>query len=344
MAAELNAKERVLKLFSKETIDRVPVFSGMGNVTVHGLEKHGWKFADIHVDARKMATMAASTYDLFGFECAVVPFDLGVEAEALGAGVNFYSHHTDIVYPTISEKVSEKVKDLNLEIPSDLSKAGRIPLVVEAIRLLKEELGDKIAIGAHVLGPYTLAGQLVDHGDLAKMSIKKTDLVKEILDTLAGVLIDILGIYKDAGADYVNVREMGAASEILSPRMFKKLIQPPLEKIFAAIASPNVLHICGDTDDIVELMSQCGADALSVEQKNNVAESRKKIGPDMPLLGNIDAYGVLVEGKPEDVENAVKEAIEGGVDGIWPGCDIWPTVPKENMDALLEATRKYGVH
>jgi len=343
MAAELNARKRVLRLFSKEKIDRVPVFSGMGNVTVHGLEKHGWKFADIHVDPRKMATMAASTFELFGFECAVVPFDLGVEAEALGAGVNFYSHHTDIVYPTISEKVAEKVKDLNLQIPSDLSKAGRIPLVTEAIRLLKEELGEQVAIGAHVLGPYTLAGQLVDHGDLAKMSIKKTDTVKEILDALAGVLVDILGIYKDAGADYVNVREMGAASEILSPRMFKLLIQPPLERIFAAIASPNILHICGDTDDIVELMAQCGADALSVEQKNHVAESRKKIGSDMPLLGNIDAYGVLVEGKPEDVENAVKEAIENGVDAIWPGCDIWPTVPKENMEALLDATRKYGM-
>jgi len=343
MAAELNARKRVLRLFSKEKIDRVPVFSGMGNVTVHGLEKHGWKFADIHVDPRKMATMAASTFELFGFECAVVPFDLGVEAEALGAGVNFYSHHTDIVYPTISDKVAEKVKDLNLQIPSDLSKAGRIPLVTEAIRLLKEELGEQVAIGAHVLGPYTLAGQLVDHGDLAKMSIKKTDTVKEILDALAGVLVDILGIYKDAGADYVNVREMGAASEILSPRMFKLLIQPPLERIFAAIASPNILHICGDTDDIVELMAQCGADALSVEQKNHVAESRKKIGSDMPLLGNIDAYGVLVEGKPEDVENAVKEAIENGVDAIWPGCDIWPTVPKENMEALLDATRKYGM-
>jgi [methyl-Co(III) methanol-specific corrinoid protein]:coenzyme M methyltransferase len=124
--------------------------------------------------------------------------------------------------------------------------------------------------------------------------------------------------------------------------MFKLLIKPPLEKIFAAIASPNVLHICGDTDDIVELMAQCGADALSVEQKNHVAESRKKIGPEMPLLGNIDAYGVLVEGKPEDVDNAVKEAICNGVDAIWPGCDIWPTAPKENMLALLEAVRKYG--
>ena len=58
---ELSARERVLRLFKKEQIDRVPVFSGMGNVTVHGLEKHGWEFSEIHVDARKMAGMAASS-------------------------------------------------------------------------------------------------------------------------------------------------------------------------------------------------------------------------------------------------------------------------------------------
>ena len=91
MATSLNSRERVLRLFRKEKIDRVPIFSGMGNVTVHGLEKYGWKFPEIHVEARKMASMAASTFQLFGFECAVVPFDLGVEAEVLGSKVNFYA-------------------------------------------------------------------------------------------------------------------------------------------------------------------------------------------------------------------------------------------------------------
>lgn len=340
MAEALSARERVLKLFKKEKIDRVPVFSGMGNVTIHGLEKYGWKFAEIHVDAKKMASMAASTYELFGFEGAVVPFDLGVEAEALGAEVNFYLHHTDIVYPTVSKKVAEKVKDLELKIPSNIAQAGRIPLVVEAIRLLKDKVGEQVAIGSHVLGPYTLTGQLVDHGDLAKMAVKKTEMVREILDTIAGVLIDIIRIYREAGIDYITVREMGAASEILNPRLFKILICPHLEKIFASIEGAKVLHICGDTNDIVEPMARCGADAISVEQKNNVAETRKKVGADMLVFGNIDAYEVMVKGKPEDVASAVKEAIANGVDAVWPGCDIWPTVPKENMEALLAAVQK----
>ncbi len=342
MDAELDSRERVLRFFRKDKIDRVPVFSGMGNVTVHGLEKYGRKFKDIHVDARKMASMAASTFQFFGFECAVVPFDMGVEAEALGAGVNFYPNHTDVLYPTISKKVAEKVEDLNLQVPSDLAMAGRIPLVVDSIHLLKEEVGGQVAIGSWVLGPYTLAGQLVDIGDLAKMAFKKPDMVNRVLDTLAGVLIEISRIYREAGADYMTIREMGAGPDILSPRMFKTLIRPHLEKIFAAIESPKILHICGDTNSIVEDMALCGADAISVEQKNDVAESRKKVGPDMFILGNIDPYGVMVKGKPDDVEKAVKDAIANGVNAIWPGDDIFPTVPWENMEALMAAMQKYG--
>jgi len=89
-------------------------------------------------------------------------------------------------------------------------------------------------------------------------------------------------------------------------------------------------------------MVLCGADALSVEKKNNVTETRKKLGPDVLIFGELDAYGVLSQGKPDDVDRAVKEAVERGVNAIWPGCDIWPIVPKENMEALMVSARKYG--
>jgi [methyl-Co(III) methanol-specific corrinoid protein]:coenzyme M methyltransferase len=223
-----------------------------------------------------------------------------------------------------------------------MAKAGRIPLVVDAIRQLKAEVGDRVAIGAWVLGPYTLAGQLVDIGDLAKMAFKKKAMVDGVLDKLADVLIDISKIYREAGADYITVREMGAGPDILSPRIFKTLIRPHLEKVFKGLDSPKILHMCGDTNTIVEEMALCGADAVSVDQVNDVAESRKKLGSNVCILGNIDPYKVIVTGKPEDVDNAVKEAVANGVNAIWPGCDIFPTAPKENMLALIAATQKYG--
>lgn len=342
METGLNSRERVLRLFRKEKIDRIPVFSGMGNVTVHGLKKYGWKFPDIHVDAHKMASMAASTFQLFGFECAVVPFDMGVEAEALGCEVNYYAGSEGILYPTISKKLAEKVEDLDIQVPSDLAKAGRVPLVTQAIRLLKEEVGRQVAIGAWTLGPHLILGQICDVADLSKTMFKQPDRVHKMLDKTAEIVIELSRIYKEAGADYITVREMGAGADILSPRLFKSLIRPHLEQVFAAIDSPKVLHICGSTDMIVDEMALCGADAISVEERNHISESRKKVGPEVHIFGNIAGYTTLVEGKPEDVDNAVKEAIANGVNAVWPGCDIWPTVPKENMEALIAATQKYG--
>lgn len=88
-------------------------------------------------------------------------------------------------------------------------------------------------------------------------------------------------------------------------------------------------------------MSLCGADAISVDHKNYLAESRQKL-PETLIFGNINGYEVMVQGKPQDVDKAVKEAIANGVDAIWPGCDIWPTVPEENMKALMVSVKKYG--
>ena len=343
MTTDGNSRERVLKLFNREKIDNVPVFSGMGNITVHGLKKYGYRFAEIHTDPRKMANMAASTYQLFGFECAVAPFDMGIEAEALGCQINYYSHREEgILYPTIKQPLAEKLVDLDIQLPADLANAGRISVVTEAIRLMKAELGDQIAIGSYILGPYLIAAQVTDVGDLAKACFKKPDLVNKAMEKTSELIIALAKIYREAGADYVTTREMGAGPDILSPRLFKSLIMPHLEHIFAGVDSPNVLHICGDTNSIVDQMGACGADAISVEEKNNIAESREKLGPDALIFGNIAGYNALAVGKPDDIDSAVKAAIASGVNAVWPGCDIWPDAPEENMKAMIAAVKKYG--
>ncbi len=340
--SNLNHRQRVLATLRGEKVNPVAVFSGMGNLTVHGLEEFGWRFPEIHLESHKMAAMAASTYKLFGLESVVVPFDMGVEAEALGCGVNYYEDAEGILYPTISTKVADKVDEWDLRLPDSPLEQGRIPVVVEAIRELKETVGQEVAVGAWVLGPYTLAGQLFELDDLFKKSFKKPDAVHRGLDVLEDFLIGLAALYREAGADYMTVREMGGGGDILSPRMFGSLIQPHLRKIFGALDSPKILHICGDTNLIIEQMADCGADAVSVDQKNDLRATRQKLGDEVILLGNLDPYNVLVTGSPEDIDGVVKEIIDSGISAVWPGCDIWPDVPKENMKTLVEATHKYG--
>ncbi len=338
----MNSRERVLGLFKKEKIDRVPCFSGMGNITETGINKLGYRFAGIHLDAKQMAETAASTFKLFGFESAVVPVDLCVEAEAMGCEINVYPHAEGILYPTIKKKLVHNEDEMNVSVPADMATRGRVPLLKEAIRLLKADIGNDVAVGSYVLGPFTLAGQIMELNDLLKLSFKKADKVAKLLDVMADALIIVAKEYEKAGADYITVREMGATSDVLSPRVFKNLILPPLQKVIKEISVFSVLHICGKTNDIVTSMVEAGPTAISVEQKNDLAESRKKLGPDALLFGNVDAYNVLVSGSEELVRTTVRKCIDDGVSAVWPGCDIWPSVPPENMNAMMDEVKTYG--
>jgi [methyl-Co(III) methanol-specific corrinoid protein]:coenzyme M methyltransferase len=338
----MNSRQRVMKLFAGEPVDRVPCFSGMGNVTTEGLKSLGYKFAAVHLDAKMMAASAASTYKLFGFECGVVPFDLCVEAEALGCQINVYAHSEDLLYPTIKEKIIHNEDEMEISVPGDLVKRGRVPMMKEAIGLLKKDVGGEVPIGTYVLGPFTLAGQIMELNDLLKLSFKKPDKVGRLLDVLAGVILQVAKEYEEAGVDYITVREMGATSDVLSPRVFKNLIQPYLKKIFSQLRANTVLHICGKTNDISAFMLESGCDAISVDQKNDLAETRKKLGRDALIFGNYDPYNVLVTGDTEKVRSTIRKCIDDGASAVWPGCDIWPTVPPENMKAMMEEISTYG--
>jgi [methyl-Co(III) methanol-specific corrinoid protein]:coenzyme M methyltransferase len=334
----MTAKERVLKFFKGEKVDRPPIFSGMGNVIKPVLDKYDIVFSRVHRDSELMAKAAAGMYREFGFECAVVPFDLGVEAEALGAKMNFYDDVEGLLYPTVKVKSVKDVSDLR--VPDDLEHAGRIPVVTGAIRAIRRELGDDVAIGTYVLGPFTLAGQVKELDELFEESFLEPDKTNELLDKLSDVVIRIFRIYRDAGADYFTLREMGGTSDVMSPKSFRSLIKPHLVKILSEMPRPSVLHICGDTNSIISDMAECGADAISVDQKNCIAETRAKLGPKTIILGNFDPIKVLHKGEAGGVGPAVLESLKGGASAVWPGCDLWPEVPKENMEALVTALKK----
>lgn len=341
--AVLTPRERVMGLLKGEKVDRPACYSGMGNVTTAGLDNFGYKLAEVHGDARKMADSAASSYKLFGYECAVVPFDLCVEAEALGCVMNPYEDVDMLLYPTIKEKIVHQESEMTtFDIPENLVERGRVPVVAEAIKILKSEIGNEVPIGTYFLGPFTLAGQIMDLNELFKLSFKKQKLVAEMLDRLADVILKIAPVYEAAGVDYICIREMGATTDILSPKVFKNLIQPPLVKIAQNLKVPKILHICGSTNTVIKVMNESGYDAISIEQKNDMTKTRADIGDEPLVFGALDAYNVLVNGTPDDVRKATLKCLDDSLDGIWPGCDIWPTAPVENLKAMMETVAANG--
>ena len=85
----------------------------------------------------------------------------------------------------------------------------------------------------------------------------------------------------------------------------------------------------------MSLIAQAGADAISVDQTNDLAASRRVLGEEMLLFGNIDPVAALWQGNKESITEAVVRARETGVDAVWPGCDLILQTSIENIRAMI---------
>ncbi|MCG8567856.1 MAG: hypothetical protein MI747_22545 [Desulfobacterales bacterium] len=337
---ELTGKQRVQKLFKREPLDIMPCFSGQGTVVIQAIEKMGTQFAKIHTDAELMAQSAITSARMFGLDGVVIPYDMAVVAEAMGRGVSLYENADGVIYPTVPNKWNNLDE---IKIPDNFMDQGRLPLVDEAIKIIKKE-APELAVGAWVLGPFTMAGQIMELDILLKGLKKKKEQTAAFLDKITQITIDLVKHYQEMDVDFISVRDMGSGTDLLSPRMWKTLVGPNLKKVFDAITCvPSVNHICGSTDMIIEMMHECGADALSVDQKNNVVQTREKLGTDVLIFGNFDPYATLCQMEDQaEVEKVIKQCIDDGQDAVWPGCDIWPEIREENMRTYVRTVREYG--
>ena len=330
----------ILALLQGQRPARVPCFSGLINVTEAGLSSLGLHLSEVHTNASKMATATVTTHRLAGFESASVPLDLCVEAEALGAVVDFRVDAPRPEFPRISQPVAASSVGLDLRLPPDLTQRGRLPIVANAIRHLKEQVGQEIVVGAWVPGPLTLGLYLVDMVNLMVEVASEPEAVGKLLDVLTEALIAVATLYHSAGADFVTVHEMGGSPGFIGPPSFKRLILPRLQRLLAAIPGPTVLSVCGNTNRAMPLIAEAGANAISVDQLNDLARSRQTLGPNAILFGNLDPVETLANGDEAAVRGAVRQAIEAGADAIWPGCDLWPLVPLANLRAMVDEARR----
>jgi len=337
----MTPKERVMALFERKPIDTMPVFSGLSMLAKPALDEAGYTFQGIHTNHERMAWAAIRSSRMMNVDCIVVPFDITMQSEALGNSVNFYEDASDLVFPTIPEKIWETLEDV--EIPDNVLDLGRHHLIPKVLEIIKRE-APEYPIGVWLRGPMTQLGQILELETVLKALFKQKDKIGVILDKLSNMTIQIGQAWQQAGADYITLSEPGANAEVLPPRMFRGLIQPRLARILRAWEFPRVLHISGASDPLVEMMSQCNADAFGVDIKNTLRETREKLGPDALLFGNFDVYDLPCnpETRVDQVVEAIKENIDAGVDAVWPGSDLWPDIKPENIRAIVDTVHDYG--
>ncbi|HSB03173.1 MAG TPA: uroporphyrinogen decarboxylase family protein [Anaerolineales bacterium] len=334
----MSRRAEILELLAGKKTSSQPAFSGLIHVTAEGLQKEELVFHEVHKDARKLAKASASTFKLSGWPSAVAPLDMHVEAETLGAKIDF-RENGKFMFPQVATALFASTERLNSEYfgSTDFVKKGRIPLVCEAIQRLKQDIGPEAVIGGMIPGPYTLLLFLVEPGGLFTEMKREPRLVTDALLQLASFLAEVGVAYRKAGADFITIHDMGGSPGFIGPARYEQFAYPAEKLLIAELPAPRVLSVCGNTNRSMHLLAQTGADAISVDQLNDLGESRKVL-TDTLLFGNIDPAATLGWGDEAEIARVVRGAKEAGVDAVWPGCDLALQTSIENLKAFIKAS------
>ncbi|MBK6790950.1 MAG: hypothetical protein IPG80_00100 [Anaerolineales bacterium] len=329
-------REKILDLLAGKKMESAPAFSGLIHITAEGLQSEGLTFHEVHKDAGRMAKAAASTFKLSGLPSAVVPLDLYVEAEALGVQINF-RENGEFEFPQVSKAKFASVKELAAEFDKGMEnlRTGRIQLVCEAIRLLKTDIGDQAVIGGMIPGPYTLLLVIVEPGKMFLEMKKEPQIIQDALLHLSSFLAQVGADYREAGADFITIHDMGGSPAFIGPARYEQFVLPAEKSLIEKLPKPRVLSVCGNVSKSLHLLAETGADAISIDQTVDLATARLAL-KDTLLFGNLDPVQTLWQGDPAGVREAVISAKEAGVDAIWPGCDLVPQTPIQNIKSMNE--------
>lgn len=330
-------REKILSLLPGQKIDTVPAFSGLIHVTAEGLAREGLKLHEVHHEAGKMARAAASTFKQTGIPSATLPLDLCTPAEALGSELNFYEDGR-LQFPQVRKVIFGSTREIGESVTGRLGigklVTDRIPLICEAIRLVKEDIGRDAVISGLIPGPYTLLLYLCNLPNMVREMKKEPQLVTDALLHLSSFLAEIGKAYREAGADFITIHDMGGSAGFVGPSVYEQFVFPAEKDLIGKLPKPRVLSVCGRMDKALHLLAQTGAEAVSVDQMTDIKSAREALG-DMLLFGNLDPLETLLRGDEAQVAEAVTGAREAGVDAVWPGCDLVPSTPVQNIRKML---------
>lgn len=292
---------------------------------------------DGELQARGMAAVAQRT----PAAAAVSLMDLSVEAECFGAEIRF----SDDEVPTVTGSIVSDEEELEaLQVPGVGS--GRTGLCIDAVRRACMQIQDRPVL-AGIIGPYSLAGRLMDVTEIMYACYDDPDLVHGVLEKVTEFLIAYALAFRDAGANGVMMAEPLAG--VLSPDLAEEFSCAYVKKIVEKVQSDDfavIYHNCGNAvGHMVPRILETGCMAYHFGNAVDMRAILEQTPGEIPCMGNIDPAGLFRGGTPETIRAATLELMKEC--GKYPnfiissGCDIPPMSPWENIDAFFAAVQEF---
>ncbi|MFZ5917808.1 MAG: uroporphyrinogen decarboxylase family protein [Chloroflexota bacterium] len=220
------------------------------------------------------------------------------------------------------------------------------------VEAIVRQRGDAQFIYTGAAAPFWAPFDLIGFEGMMTSLHDAPERVFAMLDAHLASTLEYAQAFKDAGGHGVRVEECLASADMISPAMYERFALPYEEKLFGQLRRmglKTILYFCGDVTPRLPALRGLPIDALMVEESKktfviDIGAVREAVGPDLCLLGNIDAYGMVEKateaGLQAEVERQIRVAGADGAFIVGVGSPLTLNTPPERVVLLIRSARR----
>jgi uroporphyrinogen decarboxylase len=336
---------RFLRALRREPVDTTPVWimrqAGRYLPEYRATRERAGSFLALAKTPELACEVTLQPLARFALDAAILFSDILTIPDAMGLGLHFVEGEgPKLRHPLRSAADIEK-----LGVP-DAERDLRY--VMDAVRLIRRELNDRVPLIGFSGSPWTLACYMIEGEGSASFARAKAlawddpKVMHRLLDTLARSVATYLAAQASAGAQALMVFDTWGG--LLGPAQFREFSLRWLGEIVAQLKTdpvardlPVILFSKGANGHL-EALADTGCTALGVDWTISIGEARKRVGDRVALQGNLDP--VALAASPDAIKREVRAVLDdfgahpGHVFNLGHG--ITPDIKPENVAILVD--------
>lgn len=273
----------------------------------------------------------------FDIDAAIIFADILTLLEPMGLNLEFIPGRG----PVFHNPVRNKADVLALKTVNPYK---QIDFTLDAIRLSRELLQNKIPLIGFSGAPFTLAcyavqgGGSKDFDEVRAWMFSDPTRWADLMDRLTDAVTEYLLAQIDAGAQALQLFDSWAGC--LSVADYERFAGPWTRKIFAALEGKvPTIHFSANGGHLLEQIADMPVSVIGLDWRVNPAQVMSRIGTDRVYQGNLDPARLLASDKAAlsgaaEVLEALKAA-KGHIFNLGHG--VIKTTPPERVKLLVDA-------
>jgi len=337
-----------LRACRRESVERTPIWmmrQAGRYLPAYRAVRARASFLDLCRTPELACEVTLQPIDEFGFDAAILFSDILITLPAMGIEVAFPESGPKIGTPVRSRAAIDA-----LGVPDPVS---TLPYSLEAIRLIKKGLADRVPLIGFAGAPLTMLTYAVEGGGSKDYAHTKKLLygapadAHALLDKLARTCAAFLEAQVEAGADCVQIFDSWGG--IVSPGDFREYPLRYAKQVIETLrASPTfknkrvpIIYFVNGCAPYLDDYASSGADVLGVDWRVGIDAVRRRVGDGVALQGNLDPGALFAS--PAEIRTRVADILAraGAVGHIFNlGHGVLPETDPEHVRAMVTAVKE----